>query len=625
MSMLENELGYSRVKGRVKLLLKFDYFKRNVYYNVTFLLIFLKLFVFLALTHNNTASYIDVSYVIGNGVPVFVYLSFTGLFLSFAYLLKGKARLVYLMSFNIFISVLSIIDTWYYRAFGSFTTFHLLKQTSNLEGLGSSIISLIYFIDLVFVIDIAVLFYIIYKFRDLYKREIQSILSFIIIFALSVGCLGFVHYWYDIKEHDPDWKRFFPKERSSNPKLTLFNLSFIGYHVYDAYAYYMDSKPYILSSQEEQKIKEWFEKKAENIPDNKYKGMFKGKNLMFIQVESLENFILYQKVNGKEITPNLNRIINNSLYFNNFYEQTNRGNSSDSDLLANTSVYPLREGSTFYRYPDNTYNSMPKLMKELGYDTVAIHPDKGGFWNWMPALTAMGFDRCIDSSKLVLDEYIGLGLSDESYFKQIRPIINGMKKPFYSFMVTLTSHVPFEMPEDKKELGLDKDFDKTKLGGYFESIHYTDKHLGNLLSNLDEDGLSDNTVVVIYGDHTGVHKYYSDELSKIEPSESWWFNGYYQIPLIIYSKGMEGEKITTKGGHVDILPTVTYLMGVDESKIANTTIGRNLLKTNKDFVVLANEQYIGNPADKAEEEHSKEGLNIADKILRSNYFKDKIN
>jgi len=623
--MLENNLGYSKVKDKFTLLLKLDFFRKNIIYKLTYILIFLKLLVFLALTHNNTASYIDIFYVIGNDVPIFVYLSFTGLFTSFAYLLKGKARIAYLMIFNIFLSALCMIDTWYYRAFGSFTTLHLLSQTANLEGIGDSVISFIHLVDFIFIIDIAMMFFVIFKYRNLYKMELRNIGAFFLTLILSVGCLSFVHYWYDIKEHDPDWKRFFPKERSSNPKLTLFNLSFIGYHVYDVYAYYKDSKPYILSSEEEKNIQEWFKKKAEKLPDNKYKGMFKGKNLIFIQVESLEKFVLNQKINGKEITPNLNKLLNNSLYFSNFYEQTNRGNSSDADLLANTSVYPLREGSTFFRYPDNTYNSMPYLMKGLGYDTIAIHPDKGGFWNWMPALYAMGFDSCIDSSKLVLDEYIGLGLSDESYFKQIRPIIKELRQPFYAFMVTLTSHVPFEMPEDKKELGLEESLDKTKLGGYFESIHYTDKHLGNFISSLDEEGLLDNTVVVIYGDHTGVHKYYSGELSEIEPSEEWWFSGYNQIPLIIYSKGMKGEEISINGGHVDILPTVSYLMGVDEEYIAHTAMGRNLLKTNKDFVVLASGQYIGDHSDEALVEHAKKGLDIADKILRSNYFKGRIN
>jgi phosphoglycerol transferase MdoB-like AlkP superfamily enzyme len=136
--------------------------------------------------------------------------------------------------------------------------------------------------------------------------------------------------------------------------------------------------------------------------------LLKGKNLIFIQLESFENFVIGQKINNQEITPNLNRFLKNSIYFDSIEEQVHLGTSSDSDLLVNASVYPVRSGSTFFRYPDNTYNSLPKLLEKSGYSTLAIHPDKGAYWNWMPALKSMGFQKCIDASYFNMTEFIGL-------------------------------------------------------------------------------------------------------------------------------------------------------------------------------------------------------------------------
>ncbi len=107
--------------------------------------------------------------------------------------------------------------------------------------------------------------------------------------------------------------------------------------------------------------------------------MAKGKNLIYIQVESLENFVIGKTVNGKEITPNLNKLVQKSLYFPNTFEQVNEGTSSDADLMVNTSMLPLRQGSTFFRYPNTNYNSLPNLLEGEGYATSAIHPDKGSF------------------------------------------------------------------------------------------------------------------------------------------------------------------------------------------------------------------------------------------------------
>jgi len=199
-------------------------------------------------------------------------------------------------------------------------------------------------------------------------------------------------------------------------------------------------------------------------------------------------------------------------------------------------------------------------------------------------------------------------------------VIKAEKQPFYTFLVTLTSHAPFDIPSQYRDLSLDPVLDGSKLGGYFQSIHYTDQQIGALIDQLDKDGLLDNTAIALYGDHTGVHKFYDDEIKQMKNPESWWLEGYNQIPLMIYSKGMTGEEIKTTGGQIDIMPTLAYLMGVDREAYEGTAMGRNLLNTKKNFAILSNGQQVGTFLSVKDRDDAMLGVNIADEIIRSNYF-----
>ncbi len=585
----------------------------------TLVSLFIKSIMFVWLINSNKATKFNFGWAFYGDAHILVYLSFIILFLSFSFLFKKRSHLWYLIGINILITILIIADLWYYRGFSSFLTLHALDQTTNLDNLSSDIMSMMRPVDLIFIIDIFIVIPILVKLKNIYRDHRRMPSIFLMLAIISTAIIGLSHYKIDILDKGQKTILF---RICWTPNQTMANLSPIGYHIYDGYNYWLDNKPFHLKDEDKQEIETWFAEKKENLPDNKYNGMFKGKNLIVLQIESLENFVINQKIDGQEITPNINKLLKNSLYFSNYHEQVYNGTSSDADLLTNTSVYPIRRGSTFFRYPNNTYNSLPKLLEEEGYSTVGIHPDKGSYWNWMPALNSIGFQRTIDSAHFNMDETIGLGLSDGSYLKQVEPIIKEQKQPFYNFLVTLTSHGPFDMPKQYQELKLEDKLNETKMGGYFQSINYVDKHLGILIDNLDKEGILDNSVLVIYGDHTGIHKYYEDEVEKMTPQEDWWKGNNWRIPLIVYEKNTAGEEIKTIGGQVDLLPTLAYLMGIDSSKYEGTAMGRNLLNTNKNFTVLASGEYIGDKNSEKDEQHAVKGIELADKIIRSNYFKN---
>lgn len=389
------------------------------------------------------------------------------------------------------------------------------------------------------------------------------------------------------------------------------------------YTVYNDSKAYQLTDEDKAQIDEYYKWKQENLPDNEYAGISKNKNLIIIQVESLETFAIGQEINGKKLTPVMDEIMKNSLYFPNIYEQVNEGTSSDSDLMVNTSMLPLRRGSTFFRYPNAVYNSLPILLKNEGYTTASIHPDKGSFWNYANGLKGgIAFEHFIDQFSFDISDQIGMGLSDKSYFNQVIPILKEFKEPFYAHTITLTNHGPFDLPADLRKLSLDPTLDKSELGGYFESVHYTDAAIGEFIAKLDSEGLLENSVIAIVGDHTGVHKYYNHGIEQLPNKENWYSdNGNPTVPLIIYDKNIsEAKTFETIGGQIDIMPTLLYILGVDSSKYNETALGRNLLNTNKNYAVLTNGTVKGFDLSTKDEEIIKNSLEISDKMIRGDYF-----
>ena len=615
--MLNNIL--KTLKSKIMNILSFDGLIRIILFLIPFISITLKCIVFQGFVTSSDPYILNFSNGLSSAKPfINYYYAFILIFLSFSLLFKGKGRVIYLFVIDIIITALIFLDLGYFRGFLTMPSALLLTQTANLDNMGGTISSMFSKLDFLLLIDFIILaIYVFFTKKSYTNVKRRAPLTFIVMILSSILFIAYVPFNLHILKNE-DVKNGYIFS-NYDPTNTARYFSPIGYHIFDVYNVYKDSKPYELTEEETTKINEFFQAK-ENLEDNKYAGMLKGKNLIVIQVESLESFIVGKEINGQKITPVMDELISKGLYFPNIYEQVNEGTSSDSDLMINTSMFPLRRGSTFFRYPSTEYNSLPNLLEEMNYDTIAIHPDKGSFWNYVNGLKGIGFNEFIDYYSFNIDEEIGLGISDESYFRQVVPMLKNLKEPFYAFTVTLTSHGPFDLPKEKRVLNLDSELDKSELGGYFESIKYTDAQIGEFLKQLDKEGLLDDTVVVIEGDHTGVHKYYNSSIEKLSNKEDWYLdNGHHTIPFIIWSKDMnEGKTFDTIGGQIDIMPSLLYLMGVDNEKYINTAIGRNLLNTNKSFAVLTNLEVVGENLTDEEKEMYKNIVDLSDKMIRAN-------
>ena len=553
------------------------------------------------------------------------YLAFALVSLSFSFLFKGKGRVIYILVIDIFITVLTLLDVMYFRGFLTVPSVLILTQTANLDNLGGTVTSMLSAFDILLFSDLIILGIYIFLTRKSYKNfNKRGLKTFLLTLIIPLIYILYIPFNVNVLKNE-DVKNAYLFD-GMDPTNTTKYFTSLGYHIMDIYTVYRDSKPYELTEKENEAVTDYYNWKNENLVDNQYAGMSKNKNLIIIQVESLESFLIGKEINGKKITPVLDDIISKGLYFPNVYEQVNEGTSSDCDLMLNTSLLPLRRGSTFFRYPNNDYVSLPKILASNNYETASIHPDKGSFWNYANALKGgIGFENFYDYFSFEPNELIGMGLSDETYFNQVIPKLKELNSPFFAHTITLTNHGPFDLPKDKRVFNLNSELNDSELGGYIESVHYTDTQIGNFINQLKDAGLLDNSLIVITGDHGGVHKYYSHSIDSLSTKEDWYTikDTVSTVPFIIYDTSIkESKTFDTIGGQIDIMPTILYALGIDSSEYENSALGRNLLNTNRSYAVTTNGTVFSNNLSDKEEDMVYGSLELSDILTRSNYFKD---
>lgn len=537
---------------------------------------------------------------------------------SGVFLFNKNGRIIYILIADIVITILMFLDVSYYRNYGNFLSIRHLFNRDLFNPLNKELFNF-YKRDILLLIDFIILVPLsIFSLKSNSGKESRrSIKIFILIWIINGTLIYTSHYLVDIKGVTNGRLTLF--EKSFAPQVNMDDLGMVGYHEYDltSYIFRKDKK---LSTEEKNEINKWFEENKETLSDNKYKGLGKGKNLIIIQWESLENFAINYKVDGQEITPNINKLLKNSLYFDNIYEQNKNGTTSDAELMANTSLLPISESAYFIQYPWKKQNTLQRILEKYGYNTATAIADKGGVWNWLENHKSFGAQTIWDSSYFNRDELIGMNITDGSLFRQTEEKIKTLKEPYYLFMATATSHGPFDLPANYRKLKLPKEIDDTKLGGYLQSLRYTDKMLGEFLNKLKGDGVLDNSIVVIYGDHGGINKYYKKELENINFANDNWKQEYLKVPMLIYNPEIKGEVINTYGGLVDLLPTVGYIMGVDKNDFEKTAMGRVLVNTNVNATINSSGQILGKPKDENEIRHLQNMYRISDNIIESNYF-----
>ena len=302
---------------------------------------------------------------------------------------------------------------------------------------------------------------------------------------------------------------------------------------------------------------------------NEYTGIGAGKNLLIIQVESLQDSFIGQSYGGKEITPYLNRLIQKSFYFRDYFELLGFGNSSDAEYVSLQSTFSDTELGAYEDYAGTETMGLPKLAQKAGYQTLSMHGNTGTFYHRQEVHARVGFEQVYMGESYEQDEIIGMGLSDESFFRQSLPRIEEANRAgkFLGFMITLTCHGPFEMPEKNQVFAVEPDLRNTTFARYLNAVYYTDWAIKQFMTELEEKGILQNTVVAIYGDHHAFANADPESRRALERflGKPFDFDEMMRIPLIVYvpdyEKPVEVEQI---GSQIDFMPTMVNLMGWNE-------------------------------------------------------------
>ncbi|MBR5445711.1 MAG: LTA synthase family protein [Clostridia bacterium] len=330
--------------------------------------------------------------------------------------------------------------------------------------------------------------------------------------------------------------------------------------------------------------------------DSPYFGMAEGRNVFVLQIEALQNFVIGAWYEGQELTPNLNRLLGtDTLYFPNYYYQVGGGNTADAEFSVNNSLFPPENQAAYVQYADNDYYGLPYLLKENGYSGAHVfHNYKGDFWNRRNAYPVQGFDTYTALEDFEEIDPFPMGISDRQMFTQSMEYLKSWEEPFYALYVTVSSHHPYALPLKDRHIALKPEDEATLFGLYIQSMNYVDRVLGEWLDMLKEEGLYDNSIFVLYGDHYALTN--TDPLISSQVSDmlqrSYTIYDVFNVPMLIHIPGSgTAETITTAGGHMDVLPTLLCLLGIDE--VRTVMFGQNLLTAESGFVCEQTHMSIG--------------------------------
>lgn len=561
--------------------------------------------------------------------PFFADLAVILLVASFSFLVKEKNQFKYLFISSILLNLICIINSIYYTFYTSFSSISLLATSKYVVSVGDAVVeNVLRLQDLVYVWAPVLLLLInrkLKKTKKLRKSNRKDKRKFIVTLTgsfISALVVIFTLTSLEIGRFAKQWNR----------EYIVMKFGIYTYHLNDLVK---SIEPQITSLFGYDEALKTFTEYYQDTPDeqswkNKYTGIFEGKNIISIHLESMQNFLIGLEFNGEEVTPNLNKLVKKSLYFSNFYAQVSVGTSSDSEFTLNTSLMPTNNGTAFVSYFDREYVSIAKLLKEKGYNTFSMHANNGSFWNRDVMHKRLGYDKFYSKSSYEIDEIIGLGLSDKSFFKQsIEKIkdVNDKGQPYYGTLLMLTNHTPFSDTDKYGEFAVDLKeevklangekgivsypyMEGTKLGNYFKSVHYADEALGEFLTALEENGLMENTVVMLYGDHDArlpksdyIRLYNYDKTTNgiIEKDDPTYFNvDTYQydilrkVPFIIYSQETQKslhKEVKTVMGMYDVMPTIGNMFGFYNKY----QLGTDIFNTKEDnIVVFPNGNWVTN-------------------------------
>ncbi|WP_028399206.1 LTA synthase family protein [Ectobacillus panaciterrae] len=509
-------------------------------------------------------------------------------FIGLALFTKGKWHLYCTIVCSFLLSALLCANVVFYGFFNDFITLPVLFQTNNMGDLGSSILELLTYKTVLLFADLFLLLIIAKRFPAFIPKASLSVKGRMVYF-LSASLLFITNLVLAETERPQLLTRSFDR------KMLVKNIGLFNYHTYDAILQSRSSAQRALADSNKLVEVENYITNNKKKPQHRLFSIAKGKNVIVISMESVQNFVINNTVNGQVITPFLNDLIKRSYYFNEFYHQTGQGKTSDAEFIMENSLYPLDRGAVFFTHAGNEYVAVPEILKDYGYYSAVFHANAKSFWNRDFMYPSLGYDRYFHSASFSIDaaNSVGWGLKDRDMFEQSISYLKSLPQPFYAKFITLTNHFPFHLGQEEQHISAYTSQSST-LNRYFPSVRYTDESLQYFFERLKQEGMYENTIFILYGDHYGISENHNKAMAQYLGKADLTPFDHVQlqrVPLIIHIPGHKGGVISRVSGQIDVKPTILRLLGIEKRR--DIHFGEDLFSPAKEqFTILRDGSFI---------------------------------
>lgn len=555
---------------------------------------------------------------------------------SLGYLFKSpKKQNRYYLTILIIMAIIEFANAMYYSFFSSFVSVTLVTTLFQASEQGGAVIEKINFLHVIYFL-IPIGYYFLVKF--LYKKEyikniyddkkrcfLSTLLVGGILLFLNIACLSETN----IRSLSQQWNR----------ESIVKRYGIVVYQLNDIVQATKTKINTIFGVEEAvETFLNYYQENPNKVSNNKYSDIFEGYNVIAVHMESIMQFLIDYKINGVEVTPNLNKLVKESMYFNNFYSEVSVGTSSDAEFTFSSSLMPVQTGTVAVSYYDRTFETLQNLLGKNGYYVFSMHGNKASMWNRAKLHESLGYNRFYSQTDYELDELIGLGLSDKSFFKQSESLIKemydeqiatGNYKNYMGTLITLSNHTPFKDPyytegdnvldvtyhtgaldDEGNEIIYDY-LEGNTIGNYLRSVHYADEALGEFIDYVKTHDEYSKTLFVLYGDHAAqlsknqfeyLNNYNFETGELYQEDEEGYKNYDYienelfkKVPLIIFTPNQDNSKIrktiSYPMGMIDVLPTLANMLGIKTTY----SLGHDIFEIkNNNTVPFANGNFLTN-------------------------------
>ncbi|HFI0346034.1 TPA: LTA synthase family protein [Streptococcus suis] len=530
-----------------------------------------------------------------NPLPIGLLLIGLALYAKQTKLFYGLASGMYFLLFAWLFS-----NAVYYREFSDYISISTMMATTSVSaGLGEAAIKLFRPWDLVYFLDFIAFGVLLYRKNVSWDKQ-----PFYPKASFAITAFSALLFSINLFLAEVDRPELLTRGFSNTYIVRALGLpAFLGYNANQTYTAHKDRSGANPSDLEP--IKQYVEEHYAQ-PNDSYFGIAKGRNVIYLHLESLQQFVIdYKlKVNGAEyeVTPFLNSLYhsNSTLAFSNFFNQVKAGKTSDAETMIETSLFGLNQGSFMVQYGgSNTQQAAPYILSQNGgYTSAVFHGNSASFWNRNNTYKQWGYNYFFDQSyfsEATEENSFQYGLNDKIMFADSIKYLERMQQPFYAKFITVSNHYPYttSLIGDEKGFPLANTDDET-INGYFATANYLDTSIKSFFNYLKATGLYENSVIVLYGDHYGISNSRNPDLAPLlnKDPQTWteFDNAMLQrVPYMIVVPGMTtGGIFNTFGGEIDALPTLEHLLGIKANNFLQ--VGQDLLSPqNKQIVALRTE------------------------------------